>query len=65
MKTTVLLGHAEVRRDPHGLCSSRGSSGDKHIGMSLRVKQTDSRRALAPVLDECRAIGKPGLSPNG
>jgi len=40
----------------------------KHIGMSLRVKQTECRRgqaALAPVLDECRAIGKPGLSPNG
>ena len=37
----------------------------KHNGMSLRVKQTDSRRALAPVFDECRAIGKPGLSPNG
>ena len=36
-----------------------------HIGMSLRVKQTDSRRAIATVLDECRAIGKPGLSPNG
>ena len=37
----------------------------KHNGMSLRVKQTDSHWALAPVLDECRAIGKPGLSPNG
>ena len=37
----------------------------KHIAMSLRVKQIDSRRALAPVLDECRAIGKPGLAPNG
>jgi hypothetical protein len=37
----------------------------KHIGMSLREKQTDSRRAIAPVLDECRAMGKPGLSPNG
>ena len=37
----------------------------KHIAMSLRVKQIDSRRALAPVLDECRVIGKPGLSPNG
>jgi hypothetical protein len=40
----------------------------KHIGMSLRVKQTDSRWAVAPVLDECRALGKPGLArlaPNG
>jgi hypothetical protein len=37
----------------------------KHSGMSLRVKQTDSRKAIAPVLDECRAIEKPGLSPDG
>jgi hypothetical protein len=36
----------------------------KHNGMILRVKQTDSRWALAPVLDECRAIEKPGLSPS-
>jgi hypothetical protein len=43
----------------------RQSLGTKHIGMSLRVKQTDSRRAIAPVLDKCRLIGKPGLSPNG
>ena len=31
--------------------------------MSLRVKQTDSRRAIAPVLDECRAIGNRGYRP--
>jgi len=42
---------------------SRSSYEDN--GMSLRVKQIASRRALAPVLDECRAIGKPGLAPNG
>ena len=33
--------------------------------VARRVKQTASRRALAPVFDECRAIGKPGLAPNG
>ena len=33
--------------------------------VARRVKQTDSHWAIAPVLDECRAIGKPGLSPNG
>ena len=30
------------------------ANGTRHIGMSLRVKQTDSRTAIAPVLDECR-----------
>jgi hypothetical protein len=41
------------------------TTGAKHIAMCLRVKQTDSRSALAPVFDECRAFEKPGLSPNG
>ena len=43
----------------------QAASAAKHIGMSLRVKQTDSHWAIAPVLDERRAIGKPGLEPNG
>ncbi len=45
--------------------SQGGEYNTKHNGMSLRVKQTDSRRAIAQVLDECRAIGKPGIAPNG
>jgi hypothetical protein len=48
--------------------SQGGEYTTKHNGMRLRVKQSECHWAIAPVLDECRAIGKPGLArlaPNG